>query len=263
MKSSQVSHSTSWGILPALYEGVDESAARWCALQCAKMTLRSTAFWWPRAQAVLDDAEPLFKSWDPTTLRAFLAKHRENRQRFSGALWTLRLSGSIDSQPGSRNGDILLGALFSLIESATVPSTDVRRTTLTNLTNVGLSARNVLQDVSSGGAQNPISAEARVVEHIKNERWPLTIPSVADALSTRPEIAVVWDRFCEVDANEISIGELIGARSHARNLGLDWRSPLERAVAERLSLKEDSEALELLRIARNAAKKEAKRVRLP
>lgn len=263
MKSLQFSHSTSWGILPMLHESTDASAARWCALQCAKMALRSTSFWWPRAQAVLDEAGPLFKSWDPTTLRAFLAKHEENRKRVSGGLWTLKLSGSFDTQPGSRNADILLGALFSLIESATVPSADVHRTTLTHLTNIGLSARNVLQDVPSGGAQNPVSAEGRVVECVKSERWPLTIPSAADVGSARPEIAVVWDRFCEIDANEISIGELIDARSHARNLGLDWRSPLERAVAERLSLKEDSEALEVLRIARNAAKKEAKRVRLP
>ena len=80
-------------------------------------------------------------------------------------------------------------------------------------------------------------ALARLAALIGRERWALAAPSAAQVRAASPAVGVAWDWIASAGeaGGDLSIAALIEAHARAERLGLDWRDPVARAVAERAS----------------------------
>ena len=70
-------------------------------------------------------------------------------------------------------------------------------------------------------------------------RWPITTPTPtpAQVQAARPALQVAWDAVSEARGGpgDLSVAELVVAFERAEALGLDWSSPIVRAVVERMA----------------------------
>ena len=95
---------------------------------------------------------------------------------------------------------------------------------------------------------------ARLLELVSAIRWPLAVPTPAQIHAAPPPLQGAWDAVAE-GPDDMDVPELLEAHARAGRLGLDWDSPVGRAVAER--------ATDEARVAGLLAGEAPKRVTIP
>ena len=73
---------------------------------------------------------------------------------------------------------------------------------------------------------------SRLLTLVSDTRWPLALPTPASLRGAPPAAQVAWDRLCGREGDP-TISALLSAHARAERLGLDWKDPIQRAIAER------------------------------